>query len=547
MASPQILICHSPEAAKAGKTLTGLQTWIYTTFNWDGCRGQRLVIWAPNTGDGLRVAEANVMRGLEAGADVKLIEPGADDPHAWDAAAAIDAGWDRDKAMAWIKERVQVMSLPDDADVPQEGDYGVPAPEPSPQPEPHLESAMFALPPLAGSDIDWRSQVHEPKWDFLGLIVVKGSPVCNVDTVLRILGKHPQLGDVLWYDEFLQRIMRKDQKTKQPREWADADEVDLLALLQRDIGLNRLKLTDVRSAVISVAFRNRKNCATDWLNSLKWDGKPRLDEFFQDTFGCDSTVYSRAVSKNFWISMVARVMDPGCKVDNMVILEGSQGAGKSSSMELLGGDWFAVQHEQVTGKGFYEILEGKMLIEISEMEAFNKSEVTKVKGVITTRQDRYRDAYGRYARDHKRTSIFVGTTNKDDWNRDETGARRFWPIRCRQSADMALLKANREQLFAEAVARWRKGESWWEMPLLETTAEQDERREDDTWLDPVEEWLDDPYKTRVTVGEVLWGAIKMPLADQHNQHLKRMGAVLQRLKWTKKHTAKGNAWFRPEK
>src|SRR5262249_11330228 len=138
-------------------------------------------------------------------------------------------------------------------------------------------------------------------------------------------------------------------------------------------------------------------------------------------------------SHNFWLSLVARAYKPGCKVDNMIVLEGGQGIGKSTALDIIGGDWYTEQHESASNpKAFAEILQGKLLVEISEMDAFNGSQINRVKQTITCQSDRYRPAYGRYAKDHLRRCIFVGTTNRDDWNKDETGARRFWPITCKK-------------------------------------------------------------------------------------------------------------------
>src|SRR5207302_6188158 len=132
-------------------------------------------------------------------------------------------------------------------------------------------------------------------------------------------------------------------------------------------------------------------------------------------------------------------------VDNMLVLDGTQGIGKSSALRAIAGEWFAEQHESATSKDFYQVLQGKMLVEISEMDSFSRAEVTKVKQVVTCTNDRFRESYGRRAEDHPRQCIFVGTSNK--WTHDdETGARRFWPIDCRGTVDVAAIAAVRPQL-----------------------------------------------------------------------------------------------------
>jgi hypothetical protein len=183
--------------------------------------------------------------------------------------------------------------------------------------------------------------------------------------------------------------------------------------------------------------------------------------------------------------MVARIYRPGCQVDNMVVLEGPQGIFKSSSLRVLAGDHHAEQHESVTSKDFFQNLQGVWLIEISEMHSFSRTETSKVKQVITCTTDHFRPSYGRRAVDHPRMCVFAGMTNHDNWSKDETGARRFWPITCVE-IDLDGIRNAREQLFAEAVARFKGGETWWEMPALETTREQELRYDTDVWQQDIE-------------------------------------------------------------
>jgi hypothetical protein len=157
--------------------------------------------------------------------------------------------------------------------------------------------------------------------------------------------------------------------------------------------------------------------------------------------------------------MVARVYRPGCKVDNMTVLEGVQGVGKSSALQIIGGEWFAEQHESATNpKAFAEILQGKLLIEISEMNAFNRAEVKPGEADNLMPIGQVPGELRSLCLDHPRQCVFVGTTNVDDWNRDETGARRFWPIPARASssrrsaAARAAIRRGREAPLAGRVA-----------------------------------------------------------------------------------------------
>jgi predicted P-loop ATPase len=327
---------------------------------------------------------------------------------------------------------------------------------------------------------------------------------------------------------FLQRVIKTDEN----REWADQDDLQLVIHIQRSVGIARITREMVAQAVIACAHQNQRHCVRDWMDSLEHDGTPRIDQFFSDHFGTDGNAYTQAVSRNFWLSMVARAYRPGCKVDNMVILEGAQGIGKSQALQAIGGDWFAEMHESATNpKGFAEILQGKLLIEITEMDSFNRAEVNRVKQTISCPSDRYRPSYGHHAQDHKRQCIFVGTTNRDDWNRDETGARRFWPIACRGSVQLDAVRANRTQLFAEAVKRYKAGEKHWEMPSDETVAEQSARFLGDPWLDAIEGIIKGESSTTTAhVAEKLG----IPLERRDRANEMRIAASLRHLGWNRK-------------
>jgi len=187
------------------------------------------------------------------------------------------------------------------------------------------------------------------------------------------------------------------------------------------------------------------------------------------------------------IGAVARVMQPGCKMDNMLVLEGPQGSLKSSALATLGGPWYAEVNESVQSKDFHMALQGKMIIEIAELDSFSKAETTRIKQVITCQSDRYRKPYGHFAEDHPRTCVFVGSTNEDQYLSDHTGGRRFWPVACGK-INIKYLEKNRDQLFAEAVREYEVGTPWWAIPENEARAAQDKRRRVDPWEDTVQDY-----------------------------------------------------------
>jgi predicted P-loop ATPase len=223
-------------------------------------------------------------------------------------------------------------------------------------------------------------------------------------------------------------------------------------------------------------------------------------------------------------------MDPGCKVDTMVILEGIQGARKSTALSIIGGKWFTECDEKMGTKDFYQKIQGHLLVEIAELDSFQRSEVTTIKNVLSQRVDKFRPPYGKNLETFPRQCVFVGTTNNDEYLRDSTGARRFWPVTISE-IDLPGLKADREQLFAEAVHLFKQGTTWWEMPKTEAEFEQSERAESDVWMPTIENFLVGHMMTNVT--DILYKALKMDHSKMDRNSQARVVSILKRLGWHK--------------
>jgi hypothetical protein len=305
-----------------------------------------------------------------------------------------------------------------------------------------------------------------------------GAPLMTLSNVVAVLeSDHFEI----WFDTFLQRV-----QTPQG-EWTDKDTLKLTLDLQRAAGLNKVTTNIVAEAVATFAHRNERNCVREFLLQIEWDGVPRIEEFMIKAFGAPDTDYSRAVGGNFWRSLVVRPLKPGVKCDNMLVLEGKQGILKSTALKEIAGDWFAEASESPISKDFFLALTGALIVEIGELNAFSRADITAVKRVLSCQSDRFRAPYERTSTDHPRQGIFVGTTNADDWARDPTGARRFWPIRC-AFVDIDYIRTHRTQLFAEAVASVGAGNDWWSVPAS-ATEEQEQRRAVDPWETILSEYL----------------------------------------------------------
>ena len=374
----------------------------------------------------------------------------------------------------------------------------------------------------------------EPRlsWSELGLKKgANGTPLHTLDNACRVLREHPDLAGRIWYDEYLQRMLTNWTDDGSTVEWVDMFDLRLVIWFQRCVRLYKMTTAMAREASTKVAFDNRRNEVTNWMQRLVWDGMPRLADLIPLGFGAQRNSYTQAVGRSFVCGMAARALDPGCKVDTMPVFEGAQGTGKSTALHVLVGDrWFAESFADPTSKDFFEALHGKLLVEIPELHSFTRAEVAAVKRVMSCRTDRFRAPYARKAEDHPRMGVFAGTTNHNDWNRDDTGARRFLPIACGR-IDLSWIETNRAQLFAEAVHVFRVDPLWWEVSEEHAKREQEARREHDAWDHEIETWL--VGRNETGVGDVLEGALRIERRDWTRSNQMRVAACLKKLGWTK--------------
>jgi len=269
----------------------------------------------------------------------------------------------------------------------------------------------------------------------------------------------------------------------------------------------------------------------------EWDGVERIGTWLLDYCAVVPTddgqrAYVNEVGRRWLISAIARIMRPGCKADGVLILEGRQGARKSTTLRILAGDdWFGDSLPNLQSKDASDYVRGKWIIEMAELSNMNKAEVEVVKAFISRNSERFRPAYGRNEITYERQCIFAGSTNKTDYLRDETGNRRFWPVKVGPRCDTTSLKRDRDQIWAEALKCFNDGEPWWLAEDIETTAreEQESRVSQDIWEGNVLQFL--AGRPETSVAEVAKGALDLDIGRSDRATSNRIMSVLIRNGW----------------
>lgn len=368
--------------------------------------------------------------------------------------------------------------------------------------------------------------------------------VPNLHNTILILSNHADWKGVIGFDDFKQRpVMRRcppsHRKEHAPTEplqsWQDSDDVLATAWLQQcQWELNVAKGT-VNDAIPEVAKLRHGHPIRAWLDSLKWDGKPRLDRWLTTYLGVPDSFYSQAVGARWLISAVARVFKPGCKVDCVLILEGKQSLRKSMAIEkLTGRQWFTDHLDKVGTKDAAMQLSGIWIIEIAELDSIKGAAFSQTKAFITRTIDRFRCPYGHKVQDFPRQCVFAATTNESAYLEDPTGGRRFWPV-CPSKIDIAGIERDRAQIWAEARMRYEAGSLWYlDTPELEAAAydQQESRFQLDEWEPRIADFIE--RCRAVTVGRILQDCLVVPPEKWDKGPQARVGHCLHRLGWVRK-------------
>lgn len=410
----------------------------------------------------------------------------------------------------------------------------------------HFENnrALWAWTPGAESKLPQPEQGEEAQSDddvraaILERFATDGKGKVDASSRLNrklVLLEDPSYRGKVWFCERRLQI-RIDLPDGSSRPAVDDDFYGFLLHCEQKYGMRGGDFQDAVRMFGNVARLNKRNPLKEWLHSLRWDGTHRLDEMLMRVTGCEDTKLHRTYGRRYLISLVARVFEPGCQVDQVLLLTGSQGAGKTSFFrELVTQEWFGNNHMDIQNKDAVLQMAQAWLWEWQE-NAKRNDEVKAERAFISVQVDNIRPPYGFSVLPVLRHTVFGATSNDNEPLRDPDGTRRWWVVRVADEFDLAYLKANREQVFAEAVVAYAAGEAW----HIAKGSDMDEARvqsaedfkQDDPELEKLLSWTlrDTRAKARLQLSEIAEACFSMSPADTAKK-VQTLGRLLRQAGW----------------
>lgn len=590
----QVLLVEGEKCGDAGKRVMAdlpvtVTTWMGGTqsisqVHWKSLAGRSVLIWPDNDDPGYNAVFGHASNDgawhkgiieylLEAGvARIKvLMIDRAARPSGWDIADAENEigaqaihmllkvnteEWTKARFDAWKRDQLD-SHRPQSAAPAQPEETVIEQPKrPTTEVQPaEVETFKYAI-----DDANWREHLIM-KADGTGL---KGNSLQNFALLLQY---EQRFAGIFAWNDFAKEVylMRRppwdisgNLARWTPRVVNDPDVTSAACWLEY-CGMSP-KTNDVGKIIQRVAQHNSYNPVTDALDRMQWDGAPRLMggqhgkqlimPWLARYLGADNTPINAVFGAKWLVSAVARAYQPGCKVDTMLILEGPQGIKKSTSFRVLADaiatGIFTDEVADVGSKDAGLQMQGMLLVEISELDAMRKAEVSTLKAWLTRQNDRFRRPYGKIVENFPRTSIFCGSVNPSEsgYLKDPTGARRFWPVKCGE-IDLQLLQADATQLWAEAIQLYRQGFEWW-LDADEARAAgavQEARYEHDPWSLMIANILRDDYPTHVTPLTIMQ-KLEIPMERRTNIVYARIVAHLRKIGWISETDETGELIFK---
>ena len=316
------------------------------------------------------------------------------------------------------------------------------------------------------------------------------------ENVYHAFNEDPLLQGLVRFNEFSHRLDKTrsapwDGPMAVAGKWGALDDLRLANYLAASHRLIVANPVTIEQAVMMAACDAAYNPLKDYCEGLVWDGVERRKTWLHTVLGAEHSEYHTLVGTYFILSMIARVYEPGCQMDYMMILQGAQGAKKSSVLRILGGDYFAGGTFRVGDKDSLQVLQGRWIFNFNEIDSLNKSEATANKAFITERVDVFRPPYGKQFVDYPRSCVLTGDTNEDEFLKDGTGDRRSWVVHC-VDIDVEAMAAMRDQLIAEAVHFYKAGDQRYPDKAIEDRVfkpKQEEWKFVDVWQDALARYV----------------------------------------------------------
>jgi predicted P-loop ATPase len=399
------------------------------------------------------------------------------------------------------------------------------------------------------NDKDKSSQTVPGHWTELLQCSSKGA-INNLYNATIIMSHDEKFKDVFYYNEMTSRPCVRRPNGKDTWHLVDDVYYEMAKKYIQQFYIKTMSLENIRGAILLACHDHKFHPVKEDIESVVWDQVPRIETWLPVYMGAEDTPYHQVIGSCFIISMIARIYDPGCQCDYMLIFEGPQGIGKSTAFRILGGEYFSDCLNELNTKDAKMHVVSFWLHELAEMHAIlsTRSEAAQVKSFLTRTKEIFRPPYGVMDVERPRQCVFAGTTNQERYLRDDTGNRRFWPAKC-GTIDTEALKKDRSQLFAEALVKYREGWHWWPPREFEESfikPQQASRLEFDEWQNIISRQLDlgnNVFDVRnATIADVYKWWISTGDSRLSNADSQRIAKVLRGLGATSRRTKKGFVW-----
>lgn len=355
-----------------------------------------------------------------------------------------------------------------------------------------------------------------------------GKVLSVLPNILTILGLAPVTGSSLAYDEFKDVLMCAPVGTEEWRAVKDTDYTAIRLWLENTANFYPVSKDMVRDSVHYLAEANKMDTAQKWLSSLEWDGVPRIEKFLPTYMGTIDAEYERAVGLYLWTALAGRVMEPGCQVDMVPILVGTQGLGKSQGVKAIvpHPDFYAEIRLDEKDDEIARKMRGTLIGELAELRGLRTSDQDRIKAFVTRTHEKWTPKYMEFATTFARRLVMIGTTNEDDFLTDEEN-RRWLPVRT-SGVDVEGIKRDRDQLWAEALQVWLANGIQWKMAEKLAKGEQEEYKAIDQWDPIVEQWLrENATIQEVRIHDMLIQAIGLDVRAITRVHELRAARILR--------------------